>query len=937
MADAPNFIPDSTFTPDAQIQPTSVAPDFIPEGQFTPDKDYGTPIEMAKTALEGAAAGPTFGLSRQLESRILNNAKEQASRIKENPALATISEFGGILGAPTAGAVGAVSKIGQAVEKVANPVIAKILGKTAGKIAGKGLGSAIEGAFYGAGNNINENALGDSDLNAETLVHNVGFGALFGGALGSALGLGEKVFAPEVEKAATKEMQAEHAINTLPPPPPEFPPSSIEGIEELNKRGQQMDFMSENPAKSAVQEATNNLIGDMNFLPHGAQISSLENPEARLAYQMQLKGQTPLGDELRQYETNQKYEGTQVLMPKFIKEIAPEATITNDATEAGNKVIKDFKDTYKANQEAEAKNFEKLDNISTTSVSNPQTALSGIFEDLPGAKQLLGIRADGTYFLKPWSATSGIEKGTYPHFKEVIKALNKDALTIGDIRNLRDTMLDTSKNWERPTEALQVSNIRKNLMEYMQNEVQRVLPDVEVRDFMRRYAINEQNRGIIESIFGGSLSDKAKFGKGVEPEKVLDKMFSSIENVTAAKALLGDKWNGTVANYISHLHNIANDEVKGFSSNKFNRSINDIKSGKRAILDVALAEKPEQLQKIRDITTIMRGLPDSPPGNPSDTASAARLLAKANKWTDAITHPTQILGHVIGAVGEKIDQAGQRAAVERMLQSRAEDSFAQKAQKYNAYGKIERMQQQVISKISKDVARIVSPEKISGVKGLIAQKLTPEDQQKKFDKISSQIKELATNPEKLIDQLQSSTKSLYDIAPNIATSLSTTMARANGFLATKLPAQDPASPGMPSYQPSQGELAKFNRYYQTVEKPLSVLDQVKSGTLTTESLEALQTVHPKLYAAMKSEMLDQFFGSKKAAQIPYANRLMMSMFLGQDLTNSLKPANIASAQMAGSPPQAPQENKKPSQKGLDKLKTSEQSMTDFQKSSKRIE
>ncbi len=933
MAD---FIPDAEFIPDPQISsnPTESAPDFVPENQFIADKDYSTPAEMVKTAAEGLAAGPSFGLSRELESHVLNNAKEQKARIEENPGLATASEFGGILGAPAVGAVGAVARVGKAAEKVAAPVIKKILGETTGKIASKALGSAVEGAFYGAGNAVNEDALGDSELNASSLIHNVGFGTLFGGSLGGLLGLVGEKFSPEAEKAATHEMHIENADNA-PIAPPMEPPQSVEELEAANKRAEKLGFGTDLPVKTAVQDAQKNLAGEMNFLPHGAQIASLESPEARLKYKMQLKSDTPLGNELRQYETNQKYEGSQELIPKFIQDIAPEEKLASDAFEGGKAAIDDFKETYDANKAAEKENFDKLDSIETSAVANPQDILTSIYTELPGAKDLVGIRADGTFYSKPWAATSGVERGTAAQLKEVIKALNKDALSVGDIRNLRDTMFDASKNWERPTEAHQISSLRKNLMEYMQDQVQKTLPDLEVRDFMRRYAINEQNRAVIENIFGGSLDEGAKFGKAVEPEKVLPRIFSSVEDVKAAKALLGDKWNKTVANYLSHVHNVANDPVSGFSSNKFNRAINDVKTGKDLIMNEALAEHPEQLQKIRDVTTVMRGLPDSPPGNPSDTASASRLIAQSRKWSSAILHPMELLGHVVGAIGTKLDEMGQRTAVERMLSGRAEENFANKSQKYNAFGKVERMQQSTMGTIQRGVNNIVNSAAGSGAKGLVIQKLTPEDQEKKFDKISSQLKSMAT-PETLMDKLSEYTKPLFDIAPNTATALSTKMAQAAQFLISKLPAQEPSSPGTPPYRPSQTELSLFNRYYTAVEKPLDVLKQVQHGTLTPEAIEALQMVHPKLYNLMKNEMLEKVIEGK---DISYQRRLMMSMFLQQDLSNSLKSQNIASAQIAGAP--SPQQGganpKRGNQTGLGKINKTQQYLTPMQKSQQRIE
>jgi hypothetical protein len=938
MADS---LPD-TLLPD-QIQPDHVEisansqdnlPDTLLPNQINPDKDYSTPIEMAKTAAEGLASGPSFGLSRQLESKVLDNAKEQRARIEENPGLATTSEFGGILAAPEAGLVGGVSRIGKAAEGIAAPVVEKILGSTLGKVGAKAAGSAVEGAFYGAGNNVSENALGDSDLNAETLMHNMGFGALLGGALGGGLGLLGTKFTPAAEEAANKEMAIENGLNT-PDQMPTQAPQSLEELEAFNKRMKTAGVETDLPEKRAVQDAAQNLVGDLNALPHGVQISSLESPEARLKYKMLLKSDTSIGNEMRQFEYIQKNELAQDLIPKFIQDIAPEEKLASNATEGGQAAINDFKEQYEANKLAEKDNFDKLDAIQTNSVANPQDVLTGIYKDIPGAKDLIGITADGNFFTRPWSATSGVEKGVVPHLKEVVKALNKDSLSIGDIRNLRDTMLDASKNWEKPSEAFQISSIRKNLMDYMQDQVQKVLPDTEVREFMKRYAINEQNRGIIENIFGGSLDNKAKFGRAVEPEKVLPRIFSSVEDVKAAKELLGDKWNKTVSNYLSHLHDIANDEVKGFSSNKFNKAINDTATHKGLILDEAMAENPEKLQKIRDASTIMRGLPDSPPGNPSDTASASRIVAAAKKWGSALLHPTELLGHIVGGIGNAIDEAGQRSAVERMLSGRAEDNFTNKAQKYNALGTIERMQQKSINTIKNGVSSILDSGAGSGVKGLLVQKLTPEDRQKKFDKISTQLKEVNSSPENLIDKLQTNTKDLYDIAPKLATSLATTMGRAVQFLISKLPNTEPSSPGTPPYQPSQSELATFNRYYSIVEKPLNILKHVENGTLTPEGMEALQAVHPKLYDTMKKEMMDQFLENKQP--MSYKSRLMMSMFLNEDLSNSLQPQNIASAQTAGPPPQQMEQPKRSNQKGLAKLKASEHIMTPMQQSSNRQE
>jgi hypothetical protein len=255
----------------------------------------------------------------------------------------------------------------------------------------------------------------------------------------------------------------------------------------------------------------------------------------------------------------------------------------------------------------------------------------------------------------------------------------------------------------------------------------------------------------------------------------------------------------------------------------------------------------------------------------------------------------------------------------------SDEQLTQKQLQYGAFAKIERMAQDTTRKIN-SASKAIFNDAESPIRGIVAQKLTPEEQQKKYEKISSKIKDMSGNFQTGVDALESATKDLHNVAPNISASLNTAAARATQYLAQKLPAQETPSPFTEPYKPSASELSKFNRYYSVVEKPLSILNQVKDGTLSKESLEAVQTVYPKLYAQMQQSIMDQITTKmgKNPETVPYSTKVMLSMFTGNDLSNSLKQSNISNAQQvfAMQAKQGPQKAQ-----SLSKINKADQSLT----------
>lgn len=224
---------------------------------------------------------------------------------------------------------------------------------------------------------------------------------------------------------------------------------------------------------------------------------------------------------------------------------------------------------------------------------------------------------------------------------------------------------------------------------------------------------------------------------------------------------------------------------------------------------------------------------------------------------------------------------------------------------------IERQNKKMESTISSGIKSFfkesVSPAaRISAQKGLVSSNLaTRIDDRKKaknrkqaFKNINDNILQLTSDPEKLINTVGKRTLHLSKIAPNITNAATQTAIRGVQFLASKLPKPTTDASvnvfAKREFEPSDMQLAKFERYVEAVENPMSAIEDLKSGTLTREAAEAIKVVYPQIFAKMQEKVVDQLQNSEKP--VPYNKRLQLGTLLDIPTDASLEPQNIAGLQ-----------------------------------------
>lgn len=186
-------------------------------------EEYGTGSDELKAGALGAARSLSFGLS-DVAAKNLGKAQDVKLLGEANPKATIAGEVGGTIASlalPVPKGGGVLSTGARAVtaptRAVANLGLKTTQGVSKLLPAGKGLagklisgagaaavGGALEGAIYGAAKSVSEDALGNTDLTAESFLSEVGAGALLGGASAGAASVAFDAINIGVAKGAQK-------------------------------------------------------------------------------------------------------------------------------------------------------------------------------------------------------------------------------------------------------------------------------------------------------------------------------------------------------------------------------------------------------------------------------------------------------------------------------------------------------------------------------------------------------------------------------------------------------------------------------------------------------------------------------------------------------------------------------------------------------------
>lgn len=395
----------------------------------------------------------------------------------------------------------------------------------------------------------------------------------------------------------------------------------------------------------------------------------------------------------------------------------------------------------------------------------------------------------------------------------------------------------------------------------------------------------------------GTLSGAAKVrGHGIKD------VLENLDDVASEKLVdrLFDKKNARAMEFMKKEFPEAFDIVSGFKKRQIiEAATKDDRVGVGSIMSATKASKlspevqaliftPEQAQKLSQVRTVFESLPKDV--NPSGTARGIEFNHFFNPFS-----PSDLLKYATGEVKDKLKQS----FLEHAVQNRG---IAQSATK--ATEKINRIPEALDNFISKKRIK-VTPEQsaITAIQRFLGtdKKMTREEQ---LHEMNDKLSTFTQNPSLSADQLS---KVTHGIPNNVAQSISAKKAQTAIYLMNHIPKPiAPPTPFQKNYwKPTDADMSRFARRVKAVNDPLSMIDELENGTLSRETVDTVQTVYPKLFEIIKGKVVDAMSDREKPPT--YAARLKLSLFMGENFDNSLKPQNIQMLQQrfAQNPVQQP--------------------------------
>lgn len=166
----------------------------------------------------------------------------------------------------------------------------------------------------------------------------------------------------------------------------------------------------------------------------------------------------------------------------------------------------------------------------------------------------------------------------------------------------------------------------------------------------------------------------------------------------------------------------------------------------------------------------------------------------------------------------------------------------------------------------------------------------------------------ASEPPKSVD---------FTHAPGIGRAVRTTLMRATSFLQSKIP--EPTvdrfslTPQLEKKQYTPQDMQSFLRYYEAARHPGLLAHELAQGKVHPETVEAVQTVAPKLYAELQQKVMQAARDLK--SPLSYDQKIQLGVLFGVPTHWSLDPTFLYAFQQTKVPPAPTQKPNGPQPRG----------------------
>lgn len=849
-------------------------------------------------AVMGGLRGATLGMSDVVASKL--GFAEQVRGIKQaSPSASMGGEVVGAVGSllvpggqakilQGARALGAparaTAKVGQMVERGLGKALKvgtqeTALGRVAAKSVQMGGAAAVEGGLYGAGQFVSEAALGEIDPNAEALLGHVGTGAVLGGVFGGGLGalggiggevvsggkgLFDKARKGFVKKTATQEgsdvaemsMRLDGAV-------PEQEAQSV-----LAETYAKMSAATTGAEKQAILDAMS---------PRGRKIiQESAGKHERLAREMATlqDGMDDIADEIihagvggakKRNWRDMSEGGDSAALGESLLGAGPDGvgamtTAINrldEMTGKGSKGVYEYQGTLR-----------KLrDNAKAAENKMMKIAARG-GDDVTG--QIAAVADDFKRQVGNARAKMGRAREMGPAQLE----------TMGEIENLYMPL----------REILEDSNLVGKSISAAQKDVNAAWSrHLGRKGFQRKYTTSRK--------WGTGDFGKAGPGKDAIYRADAGGIESLLRDTGRQNKVAMD------LEYINHQMSTRADVLDSMSRHY------DMPEGIAGKID-AYKVKSDRIRKIIGEATETSRL-QAQIKDLADAGSKTGLDMSSGMVIGGFLGgaPGAAIGATLSAVLNPANTVRKVATLDRILKrfntriSGAIGSYVRKAKKAGP-----------------TIRRAVAPASVGALgRSEIAPKRKGESRGERFRSIRRELETLSGDAVRSEDRLVRATATVADVAPRLAQAMQIKAVNSAQYLLSKAPVPPAWMSPFKSdkWGPSDVDLDRFEKILAAVEHPESVLKDLNNGTLTKAAVDALEATSPEMYARIVGELQDRLADLRE--ELPYEDRLQLSVLFPVAVEPSAAPAMVAAWQAGYAQPPPQEQIPVPSQKSIESI------------------
>lgn len=802
--------------------------------------------------LAGALRGSTLGLSDVALDTV--GAGDAAAELQQrNPISSAVGEGTGMAAASLG--MGPASIGAKAAVRGGEALAAKVGTGVAAKAASKIVPAAAEGAYFGIGTGISEVALGNPESVVDSLVSNVGLGALLGGGFGAAAA-GASAAKPGFDKIV------EHALTGA---------KDIVSSASRAVGGKALTAALNVTGEKELARLAPELV---NAAPEVKAAIMQGGPQALKAARNEIKNTVK---QVRQFSDDLAGEITTGL-----KEASQESQqLTRAALDKAGKNI--FAAAGVADDWAKHARS-TFDEVAAASSTRPAITQSSVhYQYIDDA--LNSLKKENTKSSK--SAASRLESlrssmgeidsvakeaSLYSRMQETLRPLAKHSATVDDLIRQADSALE---NFPDPAissayKSMKVADESASLLgSFTDKTVARIAHDVPGRahDSSKVFQTlaNPRNREMVDAF----LSNVDQFAPEISQWQKLNEMRNGVKKAAAQQdfeAALearmktlnpNGRFNGAVAE----------DLIRVLGATDLESKLDKLRSAQQA-----LATEGSPINRL----IAMKKTLGQPVSKELQDLTKHEHLIRAYEQLQRAEVPG--VNPAKAAFGASLgDLSGAVFGLQKVKASRYLDAIAAVEQA------AERGARTVNKAIKRATDVLTSPKAHTAARSVTQAARSNQDDHKRF----KEVQQALSKPPKPL--------AYKDTLPQVAAVAERKQLMVKDFLQSKLP-EDPFSETALSledsgYVPSDMEISRFLRYVDASDNPMSVLTNIEKGSVSQEEVEALKIIYPDVYKGLQNSVLDAIINAK--VKPTYQQKLNLGTLFDIPTDYSLRPEFIA--------------------------------------------